>query len=69
MQVLYNAGHADAKIIKYRAGDLYDLISCSKETVKPANKWNEVEIISNNSKLDFYLNGTNLVSTTLWDSE
>jgi Domain of Unknown Function (DUF1080) len=67
MQVLDNAGHDDGKIIKHRAGDLYDLISCSKETVKPAGEWNEVEIISNNGKLDFLLNGTNVVSTTMWD--
>jgi Domain of Unknown Function (DUF1080) len=67
MQVLDNAGHADSKIIKHKAGDLYDLISCSKETVKPAGEWNEVEIISNNGKLDFHLNGTNVVSTTMWD--
>jgi hypothetical protein len=67
MQVLDNDGHADGKIIKHRAGDLYDLISCSKETVKPVGEWNDAEIISNNGKLDFYLNGTNVVSTTLWD--
>ncbi len=68
MQVLDNNGHPDAKIPKHRAGDLYDLISSSKETVKPAGEWNEAEIVSNNGKLDFYLNGTNVVSTTLWDS-
>jgi hypothetical protein len=67
MQVLDNDGHDDGKIIKHRAGDLYDLISCSKETVKPANEWNEVEIISKDGKLDFYLNGTNVVTTMLWD--
>ena len=67
MQVLDNAGHPDAKIHKHRAGDLYDLIASSTETVKPANEWNLAEIISNNGKLDFKLNGTNIVSTTLWD--
>ena len=67
MQVLDNIGHPDAKIIKHRAGDLYDLISCSQETVKPAGEWNLAEIIANNGKLDFYLNGTNVVSTTMWD--
>lgn len=67
MQVLDNDGHNDGKIIKHRAGDLYDLISCSKETVKPVGEWNDVEIISNNGKLDLVLNGTNVVSTTLWD--
>ncbi|UKJ08379.1 3-keto-disaccharide hydrolase [Solitalea lacus] len=68
MQVLDNNGHPDAKIKKHRAGDLYDLISCQKETVKPAGEWNKVEIISKNGKLVFYLNGDKVVSTILWDS-
>jgi len=67
MQVLDNEGHSDGKIHKHRAGDLYDLIPCSKETVRPVGEWNEVEIISNNGSLKFFLNGTNVVSTTLWD--
>lgn len=67
MQVLDNNGHPDAKITKHRAGDLYDLISCSKETVKPALEWNQVEIKCVDGKLDFWLNGENVVSTTLWD--
>ena len=67
MQVLDNNGHPDAKIVKHRAGDLYDLISCSKETVKPALEWNQVEIKALNGKLDFWLNGENVVSTTMWD--
>jgi hypothetical protein len=67
MQVLDNDGHPDGKIKKHRAGDLYDLISCSKETVKPVGEWNQVEIKLLNGKLDFYLNGGNVVSTTMWD--
>jgi hypothetical protein len=67
MQVLDNNGHPDAKIPKHRAGDLYDLISCSKETVKPYGEWNLAEVKSLNGKLDLYLNGENVVSTTLWD--
>ena len=67
MQVLDNNGHPDAKIPKHRAGDLYDLISSSKEAVKPALEWNQVEIKSVNGKLDFWLNGENIVSTQLWD--
>lgn len=67
MQVLDNNGHPDAKYKTHRAGDLYDLISCSKETVKPYGEWNEVEIKCLNGKLDFYLNGENVISTTLWD--
>ncbi len=67
MQVLDNAGHPDSKITKHRAGDLYDLISCSQETVKPAGEWNLAEIKCVNGKLDLFLNGTNVVSTTMWD--
>ena len=67
MQVLDNNGHPDAKIIKHRAGDLYDLITSSPETVKLAGEWNTVEVKSDNGKLDFYLNGSHTLSTTLWD--
>jgi hypothetical protein len=67
MQVLDNAGHPDAKIIKHMAADLYDLISSSPLTVKKAGEWNQVEIISNNGQLEFYLNGPKVLSTTMWD--
>lgn len=67
MQVLDNERHPDAKIPHHRAGDLYDLISSSKETVKKPGEWNEAEIKSVNGRLDLYLNGENVVSTQLWD--
>lgn len=72
MQVLDNTCHPDAKIEKHRAGDLYDLIKCSKETVKPAGQWNQVKIISDKSKYEFWLNGTKVVEFTMhtpaWDA-
>jgi hypothetical protein len=67
MQVLDNERHKDAKINKHRAADLYDLVSSSPETVKPAGEWNKAEIISNNGALEFRLNDTKVLSTTLWD--
>jgi len=71
MQVLDNTCHPDAKIIKHRAGDLYDLISCSKETVKPAGEWNQARIVSKKAKMEFWLNGTKVVEFTMhtpaWD--
>jgi hypothetical protein len=69
MQILDNTAHSDAQINKHRAGDLYDLIACSKETVKAVGEWNQAEIICNNGKLNFFLNGVNVVSTTLWTEE
>lgn len=67
MQILDNERNEDGKIYKHHAGDLYDLIACKKETVKPVGEWNQVEIRMIKGKLDFFLNGENVVSTTLWD--
>jgi hypothetical protein len=67
MQVVDNEGHPDGKIEKHKAGDLYDMISCSKITVKPVGEWNLAEIRSENGKLDLFLNGEDVVSTTMWD--
>jgi hypothetical protein len=67
MQVLDNERHADAKINKHRAGDLYDLIAANPETVKPAGEWNDVEIRAENGNLVFRLNGSDVVQTTMWD--
>lgn len=66
MQVLDNEGHPDSKIIKHRAGDLYDLIT-AKETVKQAEEWNHAEIISDKGNLQFYLNGEKVLETSMWD--
>ncbi|MEP7254056.1 MAG: DUF1080 domain-containing protein [Ginsengibacter sp.] len=71
MQVLDNGtptrlGHPDGKLYTHRAGDLYDLLA-AKEVAKPLGEWNAVEIVSNNGKLDFYMNGEHTLSTTLWD--
>jgi hypothetical protein len=66
MQILDNEGHSDAAIKTHRAGDLYDLIAVSKETVKPVGEWNAVEIKADRGKLDFYMNGEHVVNTTMW---
>ncbi|RMD69274.1 MAG: DUF1080 domain-containing protein, partial [Bacteroidetes bacterium] len=66
MQVLDNACHPDAAIEKHRAGDLYDLIACKYETVRPAGQWNQVRIIARNGHLEHWLNGRKVVETELW---
>lgn len=65
MQVL-DEGHPDNKIKKHQAGDLYDLIGAQNQVAK-SGEWNQAEIVSNNGKLDLYLNGEHTVSTNLWD--
>ena len=69
MQVLDNTCHPDARIIKHRAGDLYDMISCNVETVKPAGEWNKVRLVSNNGDVQFWLNGYKVVEFTMHNEE
>ena len=69
MQVCDKDSNEDAHSLKHEAGDLYDLISSTVMSAKGYGEWNKVEIISNKSKLDLYLNGVNVVSTTLWDDK
>lgn len=67
IQVIDNNAHPDAKNKEHRAGDLYDLVAASPETVKPIGEWNLMEVVQNKDRLDLYLNGTKVVSTTQWD--
>ena len=67
MQVLDDERNEDNKTPSHHAGSLYDLIQAKPGVVKPAEEWNSVEIKSDNGKLDFYMNGENVVSTTIWD--
>ncbi|MBC6995919.1 DUF1080 domain-containing protein [Neolewinella lacunae] len=57
MQVLDNECHPDAKIIKHRAGDLYDLISVAEENVRPAGEWNQAKLIVTPGHVEQWLNG------------
>jgi len=68
MQILDNTCHPDAKIIKHRAGDLYDLVSCSVETVKPAGSWNKVRLIQKNGKIEQWMNDVKVVSADMNDA-
>ena len=71
MQVLDNICHPDAAIIKHRAADLYDLISCEYEVVLPAGSWNKVRLIKKGDHVEHWLNGRKVVSfqmgTPEWD--
>lgn len=65
MQVLDNACHPDALIEKHRAGDLYDLIACKYETVKPAGQWNKARLVNRNGKVEHWLNGRKVVEVDM----
>lgn len=68
MQVIDNDRHSDGKIAKHRAGDLYDLIACTRETVKPVGEWNLAEIIANKGQIELRLNGGTVVKTSYGDA-
>ena len=67
MQVLDNTCHPDSRFVTHRAGDLYDLIACKYPTVRPAGEWNDARIKSNKGKVEFWLNGINVVNFTMHD--
>jgi hypothetical protein len=67
MQIIDNNGHRDARIDKHRAGDLYDLVASVPQNAHPWGQWNQVELILNKGKLEYYQNGVKVVTTTLWD--
>ncbi|MEY3053190.1 MAG: hypothetical protein RLY31_2975 [Bacteroidota bacterium] len=68
MQVLDNTCHPDAMIEKHRAGDLYDLIACGYETVRPAGQWNQVRLVNRNGQVEHWLNGRKLVEVDMTGS-
>ena len=67
MQIADLACNDDGRILKCRAGDLYDLISADTEWVNQGGKWNRYEIKSVNGHLEFIQNGHKIVETDLWD--
>ncbi len=69
MQILDDGCHPDASIHTHKAGDLYDLIACSEVVVRAPGEWNEVLIRVNNGEAVFHLNGTQVVSFTMFNDE
>lgn len=69
MQVLDNRCHPDADIKTHRAGDLYDMISCSEELFSGANEWQQARLISKDGKVEHWLNGKKLVEYTMHTAE
>jgi hypothetical protein len=67
MQVCDKDSNEDAHSPKHEAGDLYDLVSSVVMSAKPALEWNQVEMVSNNNRLDLYLNDEHIISIALWD--
>lgn len=65
-QVADNKENEDGFLIKHRAGDLYDLLSITKDNVKPAGEWNKTMILVNGGVLNIFINDEQVLTTKLW---
>lgn len=69
VQILDNDNASDNKIASHLAGSLYDMIPADPKTVNPAGSWNTVVIKVKNGKVTHTMNGTEVLSYTLWTPE
>ncbi|MEM7658053.1 MAG: family 16 glycoside hydrolase [Bacteroidota bacterium] len=69
MQILHDEGHPDGRIFMHRAGDLYDLIPSTYRATNPPGVWNEVRLVSNQGKIEHWLNGHKVVSYDMNSAE
>ncbi|MBI2071823.1 MAG: DUF1080 domain-containing protein [Gemmatimonadetes bacterium] len=65
MQVLDDAGHADAQSRLTAAGSNYDLYPAPAGVVKPAGQWNLVRILVQRNHVEHWLNGQKVVEYEL----
>ncbi|MHA7108922.1 3-keto-disaccharide hydrolase [Sunxiuqinia elliptica] len=69
VQILDNDNASDNKIASHLAGSLYDMIPADPKTVNPAGSWNTVVIKVKDGKVTHTMNGTEVLSYTLWTPE
>jgi hypothetical protein len=68
-QILDNEGHKDGQYENHRAGANYDLITPLPGHTKPVGEYNHTKLVVNKGKVEHWLNGTLVVSYTLWTPE
>lgn len=69
VQVLDNENATDNKVDSHLAGSLYDMIAADPKTVNPAGEWNTVVIWAKDGAVKHFMNGTEVLSYTLWSPE
>src|SRR5690554_1857640 len=69
IQILDNDNATDNKIDTHLAGSLYDMIAADPNTVNPAGEWNNIVVRVKDGKVTHTMNGTEVVSYTLWTPE
>jgi hypothetical protein len=68
MQVLDDAGHRDGKIPSHRAGALYDFAAPLVDAAKPVGEWNRARVVLRQGKIEHWLNGQ-LVATSSYGDD
>ena len=69
MQVLDDARHPDGKNQLTAAGANYGLDGGPAGITKPAGRWNRAQLVVLDANVQHWLNGTRMVSYTLWTPE
>lgn len=69
MQVLDDARHKDGKSPLTSAGSLYALYPPAKAAAKPVGEWNSVRIRVKGSRIDYWLNGENVISVEVGSAD
>ncbi len=69
MQILDDDNHRDGERAVTSAGSNYALHAPSKDVAKPHGEWNEAWLRVEGDQVTQWLNGTEIVSYTLWDDE
>jgi cytochrome c len=64
-QILDNLNAEDRELLNHRAGSLYDLVAPSRETVRPAGRWNQTRIVVRGWHVEHWLNGRKIVDVDL----
>ena len=68
MQLLDDAGHADAKNgPRYRTGALYGMIAPNAAPARPAGEWNSGRILVRGDHIEHWINGTKVLDGSLTD--
>ena len=69
MQVLDEAGHADAKSRLTAAGAAYGLYPAPQGVARGAESWNSARLVVNGAHVEHWLNGVKIVEYELWSDD
>ena len=69
VQILDNKNASDNSVDSHLAGSLYDMLPADPNTVHPTGEWNTVVVKVKDGKVTHTMNGTEVVSYTLWTDE